>query len=112
MTVPAGTITTQGQGTFDVTARLTDAAGNAGANSTATPVTVDTAAPAAPSITSIPENGGGGINAGEAANGTPVVVGLTGTGAAAGDTLTVNWGGQTVNYSLTWRATSRPAARR
>ena len=77
VTVPAGTITAQGQGTFDVTARLTDAAGNAGANSSATSVTVDTAAPTAPSITSIAENGGGGINAGEATNGTPVVVGLT-----------------------------------
>ena len=100
MTVPAGTITTQGNGTFDVTARLTDVAGNAGANSTATPVTVDTVAPTAPSITSIPENGGGGINAGEASDGTPVVVGLSGTGAAAGDTLTVTWGGQTVSYTL------------
>ena len=75
-------------------------AGNAGANSTATPVTVDTVAPTAPSITAIPENGGGGINAAEASNGTPVVVGLTGTGAVAGDTLTVNWGGQTVTYTL------------
>ena len=57
-------------------------------------------APAAPLITSIPENGGGGINASEASDGTPVVVGLTGTGAAAGDTLTINWGGQTVTYTL------------
>ena len=63
-------------------------------------MTIDTAAPTAPSITSIPENGGGGINAGEASDGTPVVVGLTGTGAAAGDTLTVNWGSQTVTYTL------------
>ena len=100
MTVPAATITAQGQGTFDVTARLTDAAGNASANSSAPSVTVDTAAPTAPSITSIPENSGGGINAGEASDGTPVVVGLAGTGAAAGDTLTVNWGGQTVTYTL------------
>ena len=29
-----------------------------------------------------------------------MVVGLTGTGAAAGDTLTVNWGSQPVNYTL------------
>ena len=100
VTVPAGTITAQGQGTFNVTARLTDAVGNASANSSATPVTVDTVAPTAPSITSIPENGGGGINAAEASNGTPVVVGLTGTGAAAGDTLTVHWGSQTVTYTL------------
>ena len=100
VTVPLATIMAQGDGTFDVTARLTDAAGNAGANSTATSVTVDTVAPTAPSITSIAENSGGGINAGEAANGTPVVLGLTGTGAVAGDTLTVNWGGQTVPYTL------------
>ena len=100
VTVPAGTITAQGNGTFDVTARLTDVAGNASPNSSATSVTVDTAAPTAPSITSIAENGGGGINAGEASNGTPVVVGLAGTGAAAGDTLTVNWGSQTVTYTL------------
>ena len=66
VTVPPATITAQGNGTFNVTARLTDAAGNASANSTATPVTVDTVAPTAPSITSIAENGGGGINAGEA----------------------------------------------
>ena len=63
-------------------------------------MTIDTAAPTAPSITSIPENGGGGINASEASDGTPVVVGLAGTGAAAGDTLTINWGGQTVSYTL------------
>ena len=100
VTVPATTITAQGQGTFDVTATLTDAAGNPSATSTATSVTVDTVAPTAPLITSIPENGGGGINASEASDGTPVVVGLTGTGAVAGDTLTVNWGGQAVNYTL------------
>ena len=100
VTVPLATITAQGQGTFDVTATLTDAAGNASPNSAAASVTVDTVAPPAPSITSIPENGGGGINASEASDGTPVVVGLTGTGAVAGDTLTINWGGQTVNYTL------------
>ena len=100
VTVPLATITAQGQGTFDVTATLTDAAGNASSNSAAASVTVDTVAPAAPSITSIPENGGGGINASEASDGTPVVVGLTGTGAVAGDRLTINWGGQTVNYTL------------
>ena len=100
VTVPLATITAQGNGTFNVTARLTDAAGNVSANSLATSVTVDTVAPTAPSITSIAENSGGGINAVEASNGTPVVVGLAGTGAAAGDTLTVNWGGQTVTYTL------------
>ena len=33
-------------------------------------------------------------------DGTTVVVGLAGTGAAAGDTLTINWGSQTVTYTL------------
>ena len=85
-------------GPLTVTAVATDAAGN---TATAThELTVDTVAPAAPSITSIPENGGGGINASEASDGTPVVVGLTGTGAVAGDRLTINWGGQTVDYTL------------
>ena len=48
-------------------------------NTASQAVTIDTAAPKAPSITSIAENGGGGINAGEASDGTPVVVGLAGT---------------------------------
>ena len=81
-----------------MTAVATDAAGN---SATAThDLTVDTAAPVAPVITAIAENSGGGINAAEAADGTPVVVGLTGTGAVAGDTLTINWGGQTVTHTL------------
>src|SRR4029077_14987093 len=79
VTVPVATITTQGNGTFNVTAALTDAVGNSSANSLATSVTVDTVAPGTPSITAIPENGGGGINAAEASNGTPVMVGLAGT---------------------------------
>ena len=49
---------------------------------------LDQSAPNAPSITSIPENGGGGINAAEASDGTPVVVSLSGTGAISNDTLT------------------------
>ena len=61
---------------------------------------LDQTAPNAPSITSIPENGGGGINAAEASDGTPVVVSLSGTGAISNDTLTINWGGQTVTYTL------------
>ena len=85
---------------FTYQARIVDAVGNVGANTASQAVTIDTAAPTAPSITSIPENAGGGINAAEASDGTPVVVGLTGTGAAAGDTLTINWGSQTVSYTL------------
>ena len=63
-------------------------------------MTIDTVAPNAPSITAIPENAGGGIDAVEALDGTSVVVGLAGTGAVAGDTLAINWGSQTVNYTL------------
>ena len=58
---------------------------------------LDQTAPTAPSITSITENGGGGINAGEASNGTPVVVSLAGTGAISNDALTINWGSQTLS---------------
>ena len=91
-------VATAGEGLLVVTAVATDAAGN---STTVThDLTIDTVAPAAPTITSIPENGGGGINASEASDGTPVVVGLTGTGAVAGDRVTINWGGQTVNYTL------------
>ena len=91
-------VATAGEGLLVVTAVATDAAGN---STTATrELTVDTLGPAAPAITSIPENGGGGIDASEASDGTPVVVGLAGTGAVAGDRLTINWGGQTVDYTL------------
>ena len=62
---------------------------------------LDTSTPTAPSITSITENSSGGINASEASDGTPVIVSLASTGAISGDTLTINWGGQTVNYTLT-----------
>ncbi|RUV54109.1 DUF4347 domain-containing protein, partial [Mesorhizobium sp. M5C.F.Ca.IN.020.29.1.1] len=61
---------------------------------------LDTVAPAAPSSLSIVENVGGGINASEAADGTVAGVSLAGTGAIAGDTLTLNWGTQTIAYKL------------
>ncbi|NBS66729.1 MAG: hypothetical protein EBT33_20770, partial [Betaproteobacteria bacterium] len=55
----------------------------------------------APTITSIPE--GTTINMTEAASlgGTPVNVGLAGTGAVEGQVITVNWGGQTFTQVLT-----------
>jgi hypothetical protein len=54
-----------------------------------------------PTITSIPE--GPTVNMTEAASsgGTPVNVGLAGTGAVAGQVITVNWGGQTFTQVLT-----------
>ena len=85
---------------FTYRVRTIDSAGNIGANTASQAVTIDTVAPGAPSITAIPEDGGGGIDAAEASDGTPVVVDLTGTGAVAGDTLTIHWGSQTVNYTL------------
>ena len=97
-TVPI-TTSVLSQGAHSLTTKATDTAGNQGAASTVFHVTIDTVAPTAPSITSISENDGGGINAIEASDGTSVFVQL-GTGAAAGDTLTINWGSQTVSYTL------------
>jgi VCBS repeat-containing protein len=97
--VPTGTISTQGDGTFNVTAKLTNGLGDSPL-STAFPIKVDTSVPTAPAITSISENAsGGGITSAEAASfgGTPVVVNLTGTGADEGGIVTINWGGQTFN---------------
>jgi hypothetical protein len=48
-------------------------------------------APGTPTVSSIVEDTAGGINAAEATDGTPVVVNLSGTGALAGDTVTVAW---------------------
>ncbi|MGE3677852.1 MAG: DUF4347 domain-containing protein, partial [Burkholderiales bacterium] len=56
--------------------------------------------PESPAISAIAENAGGGINAAEAADGTPVVVTLP-ADVRAGDTVTVYWGSQTVNYTVT-----------
>jgi hypothetical protein len=61
-------------------------------------VFVDSVAPAAPAAPTVAE-AAGGLNAAEALDGTTVVVSLAGTGAVAGDTVRVNWGG---------RVTSRP----
>ena len=102
VTVPATTITAQGDGTFDVTATLTDAAGNASADSAATSVTVDTVAPAV-AITTI-EGGDDLINAAEAAGGITV----SGT-AEIGSTLTVNGAAVTVDASGGWTTSVTPA---
>ena len=90
-----------------MTATLTDAAGNASANSAATSVTVDTVPPAV-AITTI-EGGDDLINAAEAAGGITV----SGT-AEIGSTLTVNGAAVTVDASGGWttsvlrrRATAR-----
>ncbi|MDB5640998.1 MAG: hypothetical protein JWN07_315, partial [Hyphomicrobiales bacterium] len=62
---------------------------------------IDATPPAAPQIL-IAENASGGlITKSEAQDGTPVVVALVGTGAIATDKISVNWGGQIINYTLT-----------
>jgi hypothetical protein len=63
-------------------------------------VSVDSVAPAAPAAPAVVE-GAGGLNAAEASDGTAVVVSLAGTGAVAGDTIRVNWGGQATTRPLT-----------
>ncbi|MEB2848571.1 beta strand repeat-containing protein, partial [Endobacterium cereale] len=87
--VATTTVPALGNGaTLTVTASLTDAAGNASPTATTTAV-VDLTAPGQVTVTL--GNGDGFINAAEGAGGTvPVSVSLAGTGAAAGDTLTVN----------------------
>ena len=87
-----------GDGPLTVTAVATDAAGN---TATAThALTVDTAgAGGAVDHLDRGEATAAASTPAEAADGTPVVVGLTGTGAVAGDTLTVNWGGQAVSHA-------------
>jgi len=97
-----GVIAAQGDGTFDVTASLTDIAGNVGPASTPTPVTVDTVVPAALAVApAVPESAVDGLNGAEAADGTAVVVDLSGSEAVLGYSLKVYWGGQSVTYVLT-----------
>ena len=78
-------------GTQPVRATYTSAAG-VESDEASRDVLIDRLAPGAPRIASVPENSGGGINAGEAADGTTVRVDLSGTGAAAGDRLLLRAG--------------------
>ena len=75
-------------GAYSITTTVTDAAGNESPQGPNLAINVDTTAPSAPSITTIPDNNGGGINGAEAGDGVIVNVGLPGD-AKAGDTLTV-----------------------
>src|SRR5690606_15636120 len=76
-------------------------AGGATSAEAARAVLVDRLAPGAPTITQVPENGSGGINAVEASDGTVVRIGLGGTGAVAGDRIVLQWGGATVTHTIT-----------
>ena len=86
-------------GAAPVTAVSQSATGVQGVQGTLA-VSVDSVAPAAPTAPAVAE-AAGGLNAAEAADGTAVVVSLAGTGAVAGDTIRVNWGGQVTSRLLT-----------
>ena len=111
MTVPLATIAAQGQGTFNVTARLTDVAGNASANSTAVPVTVDTAAPtAAVAITAIADDSGTSSSDYVTSDTTLTVSGTHGA-LGAGEKVQVSsdggasWADVTTSTASTWSYT-------
>ena len=82
-----------------VTYTLTDAAGNESDVSPALNVTIDTTAPSAPSISAVPENSGGGINATEDDDGTSIAIDIP-ADANVGDVLTIDIGGQMVTYGI------------
>ena len=101
----------QGNGTFDVTARVTDAAGNAGPNSGAFPVTVDTAAPtAAVAITAIATDSGTS-SSDFVTNDTTLTVSGTHGLLGAGETVQVSsdggasWFDVTTSTASTWSYT-------
>uniref|UniRef100_UPI00047F1FAF beta strand repeat-containing protein n=1 Tax=Rheinheimera baltica TaxID=67576 RepID=UPI00047F1FAF len=85
------TVTAPADGaTLTVTATITDAAGNTGAEGSDSAI-MDTSAPNAPGVTITEDaNNDGYINAAELNGDVNVTISLTGTGAVAGDTLTVN----------------------
>ena len=101
-TVPAKLIAQRGNGKIQVEAEWASQDGQSTAAADPLTVTVDTRAPGAPSIVAVAENGNGGINAAEAADGTTVSVRLGGK-AKVGDTLAIHWGDQTIHYRLTAR---------
>ncbi|MDP5152083.1 beta strand repeat-containing protein, partial [Rheinheimera baltica] len=85
------TVTAPADGaTLTVTATITDAAGNTGAEGSDSAI-MDSTAPNAPGVTITEDaNNDGYINAAELNGDVNVTISLTGTGAVAGDTLTVN----------------------
>ncbi len=92
LTIPAAVWGSDGS--KQIAARVLDLAGNVGVSSDAVTVVLDTTAPSAPSTTlSIPANAGGGLTPAERGAGVAVTVDLTGTGAAAGDSVEILIGG-------------------
>ena len=91
---------TLGSGTHSITAAADDTAGNTGPTSAALSVTIDATTPAAPSIISVTDDvalGTGPLPNNASTNDTDltVQVGLSGTGAAAGDTVQLYNGSDT-----------------
>jgi Bacterial Ig-like domain len=115
ITLPTGEVMTtvaDAQGDWSVTPTtalpdgeqaITVVASNGGVSSTpiVVTITVDTTAPSAPSITAISEESDGMISDTESADGTVVDLSLVDTGARAGDTVNLNWGGQVIHQVLT-----------
>ncbi len=75
------TANTLADGTYDITATVTDTAGNVSTDTTSNELTVDNTAPATPTVNTLTSND----------NSTPVITGTTGTGSAllTGETLSV-----------------------
>ncbi len=92
-------------GTYEVVATFTDAAGNISTDTTSNELTVDTIAPATPTV-----------NAQTSNNSTPVITGTTGTGSAllTGETLSVALNGETYTATVatdgTWHFTANTLA--
>ena len=89
-------------GSKNLTARITDFAGNTGTAGSVLSVTLDTAAPTGPSSPLVvAANGGGGITAAEKTAGVNVDVDLTGTASVAGDVIEILIGGSSFTTPVT-----------
>ncbi|MBC3807408.1 DUF4214 domain-containing protein [Undibacterium seohonense] len=89
-------------GLKNVSARVTDIAGNVGASGGNLIITLDTSAPAGPTNPLVvPANAGGGITTTELNSGIDVVVNLNGTKAAADDTVEILLAGNAFNIPVT-----------
>ncbi|CAN1496974.1 Cadherin_repeat domain containing protein [Burkholderiaceae bacterium] len=90
-----------GEGKHTLAFNYKDAQNVVSNNSPALEVTIDSLPPTAPAVATAAEMADGVINTADAANGTVIEVPLTGTGAVAGDTVTVTVDGVDTKYVLT-----------
>jgi uncharacterized protein (TIGR03382 family) len=115
--VDSSILLSQGEGSMAVTATVADAWTNTSLPSPAVVATVDFTAPGAPGTPVLSTEATDGVlDALEALDGTLVSVGLTGTGAVTGDTVTVVWNGATTSKPISsgdvaaqWVAVTVPA---